>query len=157
MSLFVRKSIERIVQETHGRGPSLRPVLGAGNLLALGIGAVIGAGIFVLTGQTAGANAGPAVVLSMLIAGLVSALAGLCYSEFAAAVPVACGSGKTPICSDPSSSWLLKRAFTDATARSRMNVVERASHTSTPITPIARTEITARASVRGRGRISRQN
>jgi APA family basic amino acid/polyamine antiporter len=84
MLLFVTKPIERASGERAG----LRPVLGPWNLVALGIGAVIGAGIFVITGQAAGANAGPAVILSMLLAGVVSALAGLCYSEFAAAVPV---------------------------------------------------------------------
>ena len=66
----------------------LRRVLGRFDLVALGIGAVIGAGIFVLTGHVAGANAGPGVVLSMLVAGFVSALAGLCYAELAASVPV---------------------------------------------------------------------
>ena len=55
----------------------------------LGIGAIIGTGIFVLTGQAAAANAGPAIVLSMVLAGVVSALAGLCYAEFASTVPVA--------------------------------------------------------------------
>jgi APA family basic amino acid/polyamine antiporter len=87
MSLFARKPLERIVGP-HAQTTALRPVLGPWNLVALGIGAVIGAGIFVITGQAAGANAGPAVILSMLLAGVVSALAGLCYSEFAAAVPV---------------------------------------------------------------------
>ncbi len=55
----------------------------------LGIGAIIGTGIFVLTGQAAAAHAGPAVVLSMIIAGLASALAAICYAEFASSVPVA--------------------------------------------------------------------
>ena len=55
----------------------------------LGVGAIIGTGIFVLTGQAAAAHAGPAIVLSMVVAGLASALAALCYSEFAASVPVA--------------------------------------------------------------------
>ena len=55
----------------------------------LGVGAIIGTGIFVLTGQAAAANAGPAIVLSMVLAGLTSVLAALCYSEFAASVPVA--------------------------------------------------------------------
>src|SRR5438477_6435460 len=59
------------------------------NLLFLGVGAIIGTGIFVLTGQAAAANAGPAIVLSMILAGLTSVLAALCYSEFAASVPVA--------------------------------------------------------------------
>src|SRR5262245_15193395 len=55
----------------------------------LGVGAIIGTGIFVLTGQAAAANAGPAIVVSMVLAGLTSVLAALCYSEFAASVPVA--------------------------------------------------------------------
>ena len=55
----------------------------------LGVGAIIGTGIFVLTGQAAAANAGPAIVISMVLAGLTSVLAALCYSEFAASVPVA--------------------------------------------------------------------
>ncbi len=89
MSLMVKKSVASLSGETEGAGThALKRVLGRMDLILLGIGAVIGAGIFVLTGQTAGANAGPAIVLSMLLAGLVSALAGLCYAEFAAAVPV---------------------------------------------------------------------
>src|SRR4029453_566067 len=90
MSLFATKTIEQIQLEQLGQGEqSLKRVLGPVNLLFLGVGAVIGTGIFVLTGQVAAANAGPAVVVSMVIAGLASALAGLCYAEFAAAVPVA--------------------------------------------------------------------
>jgi APA family basic amino acid/polyamine antiporter len=64
-------------------------VLGPVQLTTLGVGAIIGTGIFVLTGQAAAANAGPAIVISMLIAGVTSVLAALCYSEFAASVPVA--------------------------------------------------------------------
>ena len=64
-------------------------MLGAGQLVMLGVGAIIGTGIFVLTGQAAAANAGPAIVISMVLAGLTSVLAALCYSEFAASVPVA--------------------------------------------------------------------
>jgi APA family basic amino acid/polyamine antiporter len=64
-------------------------VLGPVNLVTLGIGAIIGTGIFVLTGQAAAAYAGPAIVLSMVLAGIVSALAGLCYAEFASTVPIA--------------------------------------------------------------------
>lgn len=69
--------------ETH-----LKRVLTARHLILLGIGAVIGAGIFVLTGQAAAEHAGPAVVLSFVVAGLACALAGLCYAEFAAMLPV---------------------------------------------------------------------
>jgi APA family basic amino acid/polyamine antiporter len=65
----------------------LKRVLGPTQLISLGIGAIIGTGIFVLTGQAAAAHAGPAIVISMLIAGVASALAGLCYAEFAACVP----------------------------------------------------------------------
>src|SRR5262249_37398311 len=90
MSLFATKSIEQITREQLGSGEhSLKRVLGPMNLLFLGVGAVIGTGIFVLTGQAAAAYAGPAIVLSMIIAGLASALAGLCYADVASAVPVA--------------------------------------------------------------------
>src|SRR5688500_12968549 len=91
MSIFATKSIERIRAEQLG-GPDgsgeLKRVLGPAQLVMLGVGAVIGTGIFVLTGQAAAANAGPAIVISMVIAGLTSVLAALCYSEFAASVPV---------------------------------------------------------------------
>jgi APA family basic amino acid/polyamine antiporter len=90
MHLFATKSIERIKAEQLGAGEhSLKRVLGPMNLLFLGVGAVIGTGIFVLTGQVAAANAGPAIVVSIVLAGLASALAGLCYAEFASSVPVA--------------------------------------------------------------------
>src|SRR3954462_11398427 len=90
MSIFATKSIEQIKEEQIGHGEgSLPRVLGPGQLTMLGVGAIIGTGIFVLTGQAAAANAGPAIVLSMLLAGLTSVLAALCYSEFAASVPVA--------------------------------------------------------------------
>ncbi len=88
MGLFTTKSIDHLIASSEA-GHGLRRVLGPGHLIALGIGAIIGTGIFVLSGQTAAANAGPAVVLSMVIAGVVSALAALCYAEFAATVPVA--------------------------------------------------------------------
>lgn len=68
---------------------SLKRTLGPLHLTALGVGAVIGAGIFVLTGVTSALYAGPAVALSMILAGLASAFAGLCYAEMASAVPVA--------------------------------------------------------------------
>jgi basic amino acid/polyamine antiporter, APA family len=67
---------------------SLKRALTARHLVLLGIGAVIGAGIFVLTGQAAAAHAGPAIVLSFVLAGFACALAGLCYAEFAAMIPV---------------------------------------------------------------------
>lgn len=90
MSLFATKSIEKITAEAQASGEhSLKRVLSASDLVTLGVGAVIGTGIFVLTGQAAAAHAGPAIVLSMVIAGVVSALAGLCYAEFASTVPVA--------------------------------------------------------------------
>jgi basic amino acid/polyamine antiporter, APA family len=90
MSMFATKSIEQLKAEAATTGEhSLKRVLGATNLVTLGIGAIIGTGIFVLTGQAAAQYAGPAVVLSMVIAGLASALAGLCYSEFASTVPIA--------------------------------------------------------------------
>ena len=90
MSIFATKSIEQITLEQIGQGEGgLKRVLGPGQLIMLGVGAIIGTGIFVLTGQAAAANAGPAIVISMVLAGLTSVLAALCYSEFAATVPVA--------------------------------------------------------------------
>src|SRR4028118_1373310 len=89
MSLFATKSIEKIIAEAHESGEhTLKKTLSSLDLTMLGIGAVIGTGIFVLTGQAAGRHAGPAVVISMVIAGFVSLFAALCYSEFASAVPI---------------------------------------------------------------------
>src|SRR5438045_5862932 len=90
MSIFATKSIEQIKAAAAASGEhSLKRVLGPLNLVTLGIGAIIGTGIFVLTGQAAAQYTGPAIVLSMVLAGFASALAGLCYSEFAATVPIA--------------------------------------------------------------------
>lgn len=89
MSLFATKSIEKIIAEAGETGEhTLKKTLSALDLTMLGIGAIIGTGIFVLTGQAAGKHAGPAVVISMILAGIVSAFAALCYSEFAASVPI---------------------------------------------------------------------
>src|SRR5581483_1474251 len=68
---------------------SLKRALGPLNLIALGIGAIIGAGIFVLTGQAAAEHAGPSIVLSFVLAGVACAFAGLCYAEFASLIPIA--------------------------------------------------------------------
>src|SRR5260370_26692875 len=90
-SLFATKPIEELKQQAAASGEhSLKRVLTALDLTTLGIGAIIGTGIFVLTGQAAAAYAGPAIVLSMILAGIASALAGLCYAEFASTVPIAC-------------------------------------------------------------------
>ncbi len=89
MSLFATKPISRIIAEAEETGEhALKKALSALDLTMLGVGAIIGTGIFVLTGQAAGKHAGPAVVLSMILAGIVSACAALCYSEFAASVPI---------------------------------------------------------------------
>ena len=90
MSLFVRKSIDKLREDAFTESAhSLRRALGPVNLTALGIGAIIGTGIFVLTGNAAAQYAGPAVVLAFVLAGLGCAFAGLCYSEFAAMIPIA--------------------------------------------------------------------
>jgi len=85
-SLFKTKSIESILKEEKGE---LKKTLGATSLVLLGIGAIIGAGIFSLTGIAAAENAGPAVTISFMIAGLGCAFAGLCYAEFASMLPIA--------------------------------------------------------------------
>src|ERR1041385_1776696 len=87
MSLATRKSISDLQAEA--ARPTLRRALGPLNLTALGIGSVIGTGIFVLTGTAASQNAGPALVLSMIIAAVACAFAGLCYAELASMIPVA--------------------------------------------------------------------
>jgi APA family basic amino acid/polyamine antiporter len=90
MSLTATKSIERLKAEAQATGEhSLKRVLGPVNLTTLGVGAIIGAGIFVLTGVAAAQYAGPAIVISFMMAGLACAFAGLCYSEFASMIPIA--------------------------------------------------------------------
>jgi len=88
MDLFRRKSVTALQQEA-ATDTSLKRVLGPLNLTTLGIGAIIGTGIFVLTGTVAAQNAGPAVILSFVLAGTASIFAALCYSEFASLVPMA--------------------------------------------------------------------
>jgi len=88
MDLFRRKSVTDLQAEAQ-TDHSLKRALGALNLTMLGIGAIIGTGIFVLTGTVAAQNAGPAVVLSFVLAGVASIFAALCYSEFASLVPMA--------------------------------------------------------------------
>src|SRR5829696_284068 len=86
--LFRRKRITDLQAEAEG-DKSLHRALGALNLTMLGIGAIIGTGIFVLTGTVAAQNSGPAVVLSFVLAGVASVFAALCYAEFASLVPMA--------------------------------------------------------------------
>src|SRR5256884_4222162 len=88
MNLLRRKSITDLQTEAL-TDHSLKRALSALNLTMLGIGAIIGTGIFVLTGTVAALNAGPAVVLSFVLAGVASIFAALCYSEFASLVPMA--------------------------------------------------------------------
>jgi APA family basic amino acid/polyamine antiporter len=84
--LTAKKSVSQVQQEL-GAG-ELRRTLGSINLVSLGVGAIIGAGIFVLTGNAAADFAGPAVILSFVVAGICCALAGLCYAELASTIPV---------------------------------------------------------------------
>lgn len=87
MSLFIKKPLSQLLGQSSEKG--LKRTLGPGNLVALGIGAIIGAGLFVRTAAAAGEAAGPAVVISFIIAAVGCAFAGLCYSEFASMIPVA--------------------------------------------------------------------
>ena len=89
MGIWSRKSIAVLQGEAAGEEGThtLKRALGALNLTTLGIGAIIGAGIFVLTGTAAAQYAGPAIVYSFILAGLGCLFAGLCYAEFAAMIP----------------------------------------------------------------------
>jgi basic amino acid/polyamine antiporter, APA family len=87
MSLFTKKPLAALLVDA--QATPLRRVLGPVHLTMLGIGAIIGSGIFVLTGVVAAQNAGPALVLSMILAGIACTFAGLCYAEFASMIPVA--------------------------------------------------------------------
>ncbi len=88
--LLATKPLERLLSEATGEGgPTLKRVLGPINLVSLGVGAIIGAGIFVLTGAAAAKYAGPAIVLSFVLAGFACVFAGLCYAEFASLIPIA--------------------------------------------------------------------
>jgi len=90
MGLFTKKPIELLLAQANEEGAhALKRGLGAGSLTLLGVGGVIGAGIFVLTGQQAAINAGPGIVLSFVLAGIVCAFCALCYSELASMIPVA--------------------------------------------------------------------
>jgi APA family basic amino acid/polyamine antiporter len=89
MSLFRTKSVNQILAEADGGAHPLKRTLGVVQLVGLGIGAIIGAGLFSLTGLAAAQNSGPAVVVSMVIAAIGCVLAGFCYSEFACLIPVA--------------------------------------------------------------------
>ncbi|HEX5026916.1 MAG TPA: amino acid permease, partial [Agriterribacter sp.] len=90
MSLFVRKPIAGLIAEAQDTGPgNLKRTLGPWALVALGIGAIIGAGLFSITGLAAAYQAGPAITISFVVAALGCAFAGLCYAEFASMIPVA--------------------------------------------------------------------
>src|SRR5687767_15518070 len=87
-NLFKTKSIEQLVGDVEHGGKGLRRSLSAFDLTLLGIGAIIGTGIFVLTGTAAANQAGPAITMSYLAAGLACAFAALCYAEFASMIPI---------------------------------------------------------------------
>jgi APA family basic amino acid/polyamine antiporter len=89
MSLFIKKPLAQLMAQGGDSEKGLKRTLGAGNLIALGIGAIIGAGLFVRTAAAAGEAAGPAVVISFIVAAVGCAFAGLCYAEFASMIPVA--------------------------------------------------------------------
>ncbi|MFI5220330.1 MAG: amino acid permease [Bacteroidia bacterium] len=88
-SLFIKKPLNLLMREADDSEKGLKRTLSAGNLVALGIGAIIGAGLFVRTASAAANNAGPAVTIGFIIAGIGCALAGLCYAEFASMIPIA--------------------------------------------------------------------
>lgn len=88
LNLFIKKSVRTLESEAAQKRHTFTRSLGALNLTAIGIGAIIGAGLFVLIGQVAAQYAGPGIIFSFLIAGIISVFAALCYAEFAALIPV---------------------------------------------------------------------
>jgi basic amino acid/polyamine antiporter, APA family len=88
-TLFIKKPLEDLINEAENKDHGLRKALGPLNLINLGIGAVIGTGIFVITGTAAAVHAGPALVLSFILSGIGCVFAGLCYAEFASMIPIA--------------------------------------------------------------------
>lgn len=89
MSLFVKKPLGQLLAQASDSESGLKRTLGPGNLVALGVGAIIGAGLFVRTAAAASEAAGPAVTISFLVAAVGCVFAGLCYAEFAAMIPIA--------------------------------------------------------------------
>lgn len=90
MDLFAKKTVDELVQEAgNDSGKGLKRVLGTWGLIALGVGVIIGAGLFSVTGIVAGEHTGPAIILSFALAAVCCALAALCYAEFASMIPVA--------------------------------------------------------------------
>lgn len=86
--LFAKKSLHDLLKDAETKRGALEKTLGSGNLIAMGIGAIIGAGIFVFAGQAAADYAGPAVIISFILSAIVCVFAALCYAEFAAMVPI---------------------------------------------------------------------
>lgn len=89
MKLFATKQLHALDAEASSQESGLTRALGALDLVALGVGAIVGAGIFVLTGSAAAQYAGPAIIISFVIAGIGCGFAGLCYAEFASLIPIA--------------------------------------------------------------------
>src|SRR5436190_7238714 len=88
-NLWIRKPLDKLVTESGDSEKGLKRTLGPVNLIALGIGAIIGAGLFVRTAAAIAERSGPSVTLGFIVAGIGCAFAGLCYAEFAAMIPVA--------------------------------------------------------------------
>lgn len=89
MSLFIKKPLSDLLEDVSDHGKGLKRTLTAGSLVALGIGAIIGAGLFVRTAAAAAQNAGPSVTIGFIVAALGCALAGLCYAELSSSIPIA--------------------------------------------------------------------
>src|SRR5216117_890187 len=123
--LFSTKPLKQLLEEMHGE-QRLRRVLGPVQLTSLGVGAVIGTGIFILTGQAAHDKAGPALILSFVTSGVACVFAALCYAEFASMAPVAGSATPTPTprsasCSRGSSAGTSCSSTPSARRRLRMD------------------------------------
>src|ERR1043165_647881 len=88
MNLFIKKPLKILIEEASESEKGLKRTLTAGSLVALGIGAIIGAGLFVRTAAAAAQNAGPSVTIAFIVAAIGCALAGLCYAELSSSIPI---------------------------------------------------------------------
>jgi APA family basic amino acid/polyamine antiporter len=112
MGLFTKKPMHLLMQEAGDSEKGMKRTLTAGSLVALGIGAIIGAGLFVRTAAAAAQNAGPSVTIGFIVAAIGCALAGLCYAELSSSIPISWDMSPRPLVTYTGNSHLPEQAST---------------------------------------------